>query len=210
MRATRIASTAAATAAALGVVALTGIGTPASAADGDSGSDRAAPGAAAAAYAFSVTPSSIAAGGQVTLRAGGCPGSATVTSAAFPLAVVQPGQTTRTTVGQRVTSGAVYDVKFVCNDGQGSGSRSVPLTVMGTGGAPTTSSTSLPARSASPVTSVSPVVSASPARGVRGGLGGSIGGMDTTEIAAGAALVALAAAGSFYAVRRRSAGSRRH
>lgn len=199
MRAIRLASTAAATA--LGVVTLTGLGTSALAADGDSGSDRAGRGAAAAPYAFSVTPSSIAAGGQVTLSAGGCPGSATASSAAFGTVVVRPGQTARATVSSPVDPGASYDVRFSC---PGSAPESVSLTIVGTGSAPTTSSTSLPK------TSASPLVSASAVRGVRGGLGGSIGDMDTTRVAGGAALVALAVAGSCYAVRRRSAGSRRH
>ncbi|MFF0745996.1 hypothetical protein ACFYVL_36945 [Streptomyces sp. NPDC004111] len=204
MRAIRFASTATVTA--LGVV-LTAVGTPAWAADGDGGSERAGPAAATAPYAFSVTPSSIAAGGQVTLGAGGCPGTATVSSAAFGTVVVEPGRSARATVGRRVDPGALYDVAFNCGGSKGS----LTLTIAGTSGLPTTSSTSLPTASASPVTSPSPVTSASAAiRGVRGGLGGSIGGMDTTQVAGGAALVAVAAAGSLYAVRRRSAGSRRH
>ncbi|MFI0981095.1 hypothetical protein ACH4SP_29320 [Streptomyces sp. NPDC021093] len=206
MRATRPASTAVATA--IGFAALTCVIAPASAADGDTTTG------AGTAYRYSVTPSTIAPGGQVTLTATGCPGSATVTSGVFDPVLVPAGRSGRATVGWDAEPGAVYDVAFSCNDAKGSTS----LTVAGSSTLPTTSSTSRPSpvTSASPVTSVSPVVSASPltsaspVRGVRGGLGGSIGGMDSTQVAGGAALVVLAIGGGWYAVHRRAAGNRRH
>ncbi|MFD3515588.1 hypothetical protein [Streptomyces sp. NPDC058657] len=206
MRAIRLVPTAAA--AAFGVVTLGALGASAPAAADDGGADRAGP-VGAAAYAFGVTPSSIAAGGQVTLSAGGCPGAATVTSSVLGTVVVQPGQTVQATVSRRADPGATYDVSFVCNGTSGT----ARLTIVGRGGGlPTTSSTSLPSRTASAaaVTSPSPTVSASPPRGVRGGLGGSIGGMSNAEVAGGAALVAVAVAGTFYAVRRRAADRHQH
>ncbi|CAM5390587.1 hypothetical protein GCM10010329_57050 [Streptomyces spiroverticillatus] len=193
MRATRIATTAAA--AALGAVALTCAVAPAQAADGNQGAKK------EGSAGFSVTPSTIAAGGKVTLAAPGCTGPATVTAGVFNTVVLQPGKTQQATVDWDAKPGAMYDVAFTCNGTKGSAS----LTVVG-GAQPTTSSTSLPSRT----TSAAPVTSASPARGVRGGLGGSIGGMDTTQVAGGAALVVLAVGGTFYAVHRRAAGTRRH
>lgn len=52
------------------------------------------------------------------------------------------------------------------------------------------------ARSATP--------SPAPTRGARGGLGGSVTGMDAAKVATGAGLVTLAAAGGTLALRRRA------
>ncbi|MFJ2742805.1 hypothetical protein ACIO3O_24440 [Streptomyces sp. NPDC087440] len=193
MRARRFATTTAA--AALGAAALTCVVAPAQAADGNQGAKK------EGSAGFSVSPSTIAAGGKVTLAAPGCTGPATATAGVFDTVVIQPGKAQQVTVGWDSKPGAMYDIAFTCDGTKGSAA----LTIAG-GALPTTSSTSLPSRT----TSAAPITTASPARGVRGGLGGSIGGMDTTQVAGGAALVVLAVGGTFYAVHRRAAGARRH
>ncbi|MFJ6700205.1 hypothetical protein ACIQM4_29730 [Streptomyces sp. NPDC091272] len=214
MRATRLASTSAATA--LSFAALTCALAPTAAADGDNTTR------VGGAYGFTVTPPTVAAGSQVTLTAAGCPGAATIASGAFDTVLVPAGRPGRATVGWNAKPGAQYDVAFTCNGAKGS----APLTVAAATNEPTTSSTSLPPRppapapTRSPSPSVSPTAtatappspatSASPARGVRGGTGGSIGSMDSAEVAGGAGLVLLAAGGSYFALRRRAAARRPH
>jgi hypothetical protein len=197
MPATRLATTAAAV---LGAAALVGVVAAGSEALGGDTEDKEPE--AGTSYGFTVTPSTIAAGGRVTLAATGCKAPATASSGIFDTATVPPGGTVQAVVDQDAKPGAMYVVSFTCSGTKGS----VPLTVAGGSAAPTTSSTSLP----SPVSSPSPASSASPVQGVRGGLGGSIGGVDGVQVAGGAALTALALGGTFYAVRRRSAGPRRH
>ncbi|KOU47019.1 hypothetical protein ADK55_20505, partial [Streptomyces sp. WM4235] len=54
-----------------------------------------------------------------------------------------------------------------------------------------------------PPRSVPRPASSTPGLGVRGGLGGSVAGMDPVELGLGAALVLAGAAGTTYALRRR-------
>ncbi|WP_267241902.1 hypothetical protein [Streptomyces sp. PR69] len=171
MHAIRIASAALLGAAALGLTAL-----PAAA----------APEGNTTPYDFTVTPTTVAAGGRVTLTAGGCPITATAASGVFDTVTIPSGGSATATVDRDARPGAVYSVSFAC----GSETASVDLTIAGV--RPTASATSL-----------------APTLGVRGGLGGSAGGVNAGEVAAGAALVAAATAAAVYVLRRRSA-DRRH
>lgn len=137
-------------------------------------------------YDFAVTPSTIAAGGRVTLTAGGCPIAASASSAVFDTVSIPRDGQGRATVDFDAKPGAVYAVSFDC-DGR---TASLNLTIAGS--RPTASSTSV-----------------SPPSGVRGGLGGSIGGLNAGELAVGTAMVVAAATGTIYVVRRRAA-ERRH
>ncbi|MFI5979518.1 hypothetical protein ACIBEA_01440 [Streptomyces sp. NPDC051555] len=138
-------------------------------------------------FGFAVSPSTVAPGGAVVLSLTGCTAAyATVSSGIFDTVSVPKGKTVRVTVDRDARRGARYSVNFTCNNETGS----TDLTIAGGTTAPTARSTAA-------------------ARGVRGGLGGSVAGMDVGELAAGAGLFLVAAAGTGYAIRRR-ADSRGH
>ncbi|MFF3400055.1 hypothetical protein ACFYW6_16185 [Streptomyces sp. NPDC002659] len=139
---------------------------------------------------FSVAPSTVSPGGRVTLSATGCNTTSTASSGIFDTVSISPGSSATVTVDLDARPGAQYSVQFNC-PGQGTGSFN--LTISGGRSTPTIRTTS---------TSTAPA-------GVRGGLGGSIGGLNAGELAAGTALVVAAATGTIFVVRRR-AESRRH
>ncbi|WP_374777225.1 hypothetical protein OG756_35080 [Streptomyces sp. NBC_01310] len=182
-------------------------------------------------FGFTLTPSTVAPGGQVVLAVSGCNAAyATASSGVFDTVSIARGQTVRVTVDRDARRGALYSVAFTCNGETGS----ADLTIAGGTARPTTSSTrTATAPAATPVaTPVAPPVSTpvttravtpaatravtpaataplttpASARGVRGGLGGSVAGMDPLELGAGVALFLTAAAGTAYALRRRVSG----
>ncbi|WP_326701299.1 hypothetical protein OG909_30725 [Streptomyces sp. NBC_01754] len=132
-----------------------------------------------------LTPSAVAPGGQVTLGAVGCASDATAFSGVFDTITIPQGKSATVTVDREARRGATYAVTFRC----GTATKTANLAV--TGGA-----TSTPTTAPTTSSTVSP-------NGVQGGLGGSIGRTDPTRIAAGSALVTVAAAGTFYALRKR-------
>ncbi|MFI1395757.1 hypothetical protein [Streptomyces sp. NPDC020681] len=135
---------------------------------------------------FSVSPSTVQPGGRVTLSASGCNTTATASSGVFDTVFISPGRTATAIVDSDARPGAQFGVQFNC-PGQAQGSFN--LTIAGGRSTPTTSSTT-------------------PA-GVRGGFGGSVGELNSSEVAAGAGLVLAAATATVYVLRRRS-GSRQH
>ena len=172
MRAIRVAS-----AALLGVTALT-FSASAAVAKGDNNITP---------FGFSVLPSTIAAGGQVTLMLdrdnGGCKGSATVTSAVFDT-ITMPSNKSQATavVDWDAKPGAVYQVTFTCDGVSGS----TGLTIAG--GRP-----------------VGPTpVPINPNRGVHAGEGGSLAGFDLKELGMGAALIVGSVGAAYHFSRRRS------
>ena len=146
-------------------------------------------------FGFSVQPSVVAAGGQVTLRVdrdGVCRDKVRVTSGLFPTAVIPPRRTTATaTVGWDAMPGATYLVTFSCATMAGS----TQLTIAG-------GSHHRPV----PLQPAYPMQHVQPQRGVRAGEGGSAAGFDAKEIGFGAALVAGSAAAAYRLLRRRTAG----
>ncbi|MFE2532232.1 hypothetical protein [Streptomyces sp. NPDC059371] len=170
MRAIRVAS-----AALLGVTALTFAAPAALAGDGDHGLHP---------FAFSVQPSTVAPGGQVSLllkRDGQCRGTATVTSGVFDTVSIPPGQSSASaTVDWDARPGAVYDVTFSC----GGASGSTGLTIAGR----------------RPVTPTPVPLQ----RGVRAGVGGGAGGFDLKQIGMGTALIAGSVGAAWYLSRRRT------
>ncbi|MCY0923950.1 MULTISPECIES: hypothetical protein [unclassified Streptomyces] len=173
-------------------------------------------------FGFTITPSTVAPGGQTVLSVTGCDAAfATASSGVFDTVSIARGQTARVTVDRDARVGALYSVSFTCNGETGS----ADLTIAGGTARPTTSSTvgvrrtpapipppppvvvptRTPTRSAgvTPTRSVSRPASSAPGLGVRGGLGGSVAGMDPVELGLGAALVLAGAAGTTYALRRR-------
>ncbi|MGW7137181.1 hypothetical protein [Streptomyces xanthophaeus] len=163
-------------------------------------------------FGFTLTPSTVAPGGQVVLAVSGCDAaSATASSGVFDTVSIERGKTARVTVDRDARRGAQYSVSFTCNGENGS----ADLTIAGGTSTPTTSSTRTGTATAAPVpvparsagSSVAPSAPSAPsARGVRGGLGGSVAGLDPVELGAGTVLFLAAAGGSAYALHRRSAG----
>ncbi|MEV6421123.1 hypothetical protein [Streptomyces sp. NPDC051662] len=145
-------------------------------------------------FGFTVTPSTVAAGGRVTLSVTNCGTTATASSGVFDTVNIPSGKSATATVDWDAKAGATYQVTFTCNGQSGTTS----LRISGATRNPT------PAATVTRTTDATVVPS-----GVRGGLGGSIGGINTTELVAGAALVVAAATGTIYVVRRRTA-SRQH
>ncbi|MFF4056056.1 hypothetical protein ACFYZ8_15000 [Streptomyces sp. NPDC001668] len=171
MRAIRVAS-----AALLGMTALT-FSAPAAVAK----SDTITP------FGFSVLPSTIAAGGQVTLLLerdhGGCKGSATVTSAVFDTITIPSHKSQAVAVVDwDARPGAVYRVTFTCDGVSGS----TGLTIAG--GRP-----------------VGPTpVPLNPDRGVHAGEGGSFAGLDLKELGMGALLIVGSVGAAYHLARRRT------
>ncbi|MBZ3905330.1 MULTISPECIES: hypothetical protein [Streptomyces] len=118
-------------------------------------------------FGFSVVPSTVAPGGQVTLRVDGCRHRTTVSSGVFDAVVIPHGQSSATaTVDRDARPGTVYEVTFQCGDETGR----TDLTL--SSGHPTHHPTH------------------HPSRGSHAGAGGTVAGFDLTEIGLGAALVA--------------------
>ncbi|MEU9421253.1 hypothetical protein [Streptomyces sp. NPDC051000] len=180
-------------------------------------------------FGFALSPSTVAPGGQTVLSVSGCGSAfATASSGVFDTVSIARGQTVRVTVDRDARVGALYSVSFTCNGETGS----ADLTIAGGTARPTTSSTVdvrrtplpipppppavTPTRAPTPPPAVAPVRTAgvAPTRsvsrpassaglGVRGGVGGSVAGMDPVELGVGAALVLAGVAGTTYALRRR-------
>ncbi|MFJ5775598.1 hypothetical protein [Streptomyces sp. NPDC093094] len=165
-----------ASAALLGVTALA-CSAPAAAAKGDPDITP---------FGFSVLPTTIAAGGQVTLRVdrelGRCRGSVTVTSGIFDTVTIRPGHSSGTAViDWDVKIGAMYRVTFTCDGVSGSTDVSIA------GGRP-----------------VVPTPVPLTPHGVHAGEGGSLAGFDLKEIGLGAALIAGSIGAAYHLSRRRT------
>ncbi|MFF5563299.1 hypothetical protein ACFY7Z_14555 [Streptomyces sp. NPDC012623] len=150
-------------------------------------------------FGFTVTPSTVAPGGRVTLGVTRCASTATASSGVFDTVNIPAGRTALATVDWDAKPGAAYQVTFTCNGVTGR----TDLKVAGATRAPT----ARPTRTAAvPVTPTARSTSTVVPGGVRGGLGGSVGGVSSGELAVGAGLVAVAALGTVHAVRRRADG----
>ncbi|MFE6847411.1 hypothetical protein [Streptomyces sp. NPDC057686] len=149
-------------------------------------------------FGFAITPSTVAPGGQTVLSVTGCNAAyATASSGVFDTVSIARGQTARVTVDRDARRGAVYSVSFTCNGETGS----ADLNITGGTTRPTTSSTSTATARAN--TNITSTATGGASLGVRGGLGGSVAGMDPRELGAGAGLFLAAAGGTAYALRRR-------
>jgi hypothetical protein len=181
MRAIRAAS-----AALLGAAALA-LTTPAAAQQGD----------------FVISPRTVQPGGKVVLSAPGCPGTAMASSGVFDTATIPAGGAATATVDWDARRGAVYTVNFTCAGGSPG---SADLTIALATSTPTSRSTAVPTVTR---TATATRTAIAPTQGVRGGLGGSVNGWNTGQLALGTGLVVVAATGVIYVVRRRSQ-TRRH
>ncbi|SDJ46393.1 hypothetical protein [Streptomyces indicus] len=133
-------------------------------------------------YGFSVTPSTIAAGGQVTLKVDGCQDTATASSGVFDTVRIPSGQSATATVDWDAKPGAMYTVTFSCKGENGT--------------------TNLTIASGNNGWTNPPVH-----HGVKAGIGGSLADLDFGEIAFGAALIAGALGSALHFARRRPAES---
>ncbi|MGV9882194.1 hypothetical protein [Streptomyces sp. NPDC003006] len=139
-------------------------------------------------FGFRVTPSTIAAGGQVTLSVEGCDGDAKVTSGVFDDAHIPKGQSSATAkVFWDAKPGAMYEVTFTCDGETGK----TDLTIAT--GRPDNNSHQNQNPNPNPVH-----------KGVKAGIGGSLGGFDLHEIALGGALVVGGLGAAYYKARRRT------
>ncbi|MFF3677702.1 hypothetical protein ACFYYS_27465 [Streptomyces sp. NPDC002120] len=154
-------------------------------------------------FGFTITPSTVAPGGRTVLAVSGCNSAySTASSGVFDTVSIARGQTVRVTVDRDARRGAVYSVSFTCNGETGS----ADLTIAGGTTRPTTSSTRTATATATRAANPTNATVAGSARGVRGGLGGSVAGMDPVEFGAGAGLFLTAAGGAAYALRRKGSG----
>ena len=139
-------------------------------------------------FGFSVEPSTVRPGGDVTLRVvrnKACQGEAAVNSPVFDLVTIPPDESWATaTVDWDAKPGAVYDVEFECDKSSGT----ARLTIAG--GHPTHHPTHHPTRH--------------PHKGVHAGEGGTIAGFDLKEIGLGAALIAGSLGVAYHFSRRRT------
>lgn len=147
-------------------------------------------------FGFRAQPSTIAAGGQVTLsvdRAGGnCSGTVIVSSGVFDTVRIGPDRSQATaSVDWDARAGAVYRVTFTCNGGD---SGSAALTIAG---GRTREDNPYPRRDDN-------VYPYPRDRGVHAGEGGTIGGFDLKELGLGAALITGSLAAAYHFSRRRS------
>jgi hypothetical protein len=130
-------------------------------------------------FGFTVTPSTVAAGGTVTLSATGCEAPVvTVDSPVFDRTTLDRGRPATAQVYPDANRGARYDVTFTCGREKGT----TTLTIAGGG---STSPTPAPVD-----------------HGVRAGVGGSIGGTDPLLLAGGGALIAGALGAGYLRLRK--------
>ncbi|MGA5200763.1 hypothetical protein [Streptomyces variegatus] len=143
-------------------------------------------------FGFSVEPSTVAAGGEVTLRVvrnEACRGEAAVNSPVFDVVTIPPEESWATAVVDwDAKHGAVYDVQFECDRSSGT----ARLTIAG--GRPTHHPTHHPAHHPT----------RHPHKGVHAGEGGTVAGFDLKEIGLGAALIAGSLGVAYHFSRRRT------
>ena len=132
-------------------------------------------------FGFSVSPSTVAAGGTVTLSSTECEvPTVHVTAPVFDDVDLNEGHSATAQVYPDAKPGAQYDVTFDCD-----GEKGTTSLMIATGNTGTTN----------PTTSVP--------RGVRAGLGGSSGGTDPALVTAGGALIAGALGVGYLRLRKR-------
>ncbi|MFF1412788.1 hypothetical protein ACFVX6_23950 [Streptomyces sp. NPDC058289] len=136
-------------------------------------------------FGFTVSPSTVAPGGTVTLNATGCQEPLVkVSSGIFDAVELNEVKPATAKVDADAKPGAQYEVTFDCKGEKGTTTLTVAGHSTGTGTGTTTPST--------------------PSKGVKAGLGGGAGGLNGTEIAAGSALLAGALGGGVFLMRRRA------
>ncbi|MGW6707445.1 hypothetical protein ACWGDE_21510 [Streptomyces sp. NPDC054956] len=140
-------------------------------------------------FGFTVSPTTVAPGGTVTLNATGCQEPLVkVSSGIFNAVELNEGKSATAKVDADAKPGAQYEVTFDCKGEKGTTTLTVAGHSTGTGTGTGTGTTT-------------------PSKGVKAGLGGGAGGLNGTEIAAGSALLAGALGGGVFLMRRRAGGN---
>ncbi|WP_405877858.1 hypothetical protein OG762_04025 [Streptomyces sp. NBC_01136] len=188
-----------ASAALLGVTALTLSASAALAGNGDEsgdgGRDSGRGNSNITSFGFNVQPQTIEAGGRLRLNAESCNSVARVSSEVFDAVSIPRGQSSATALIDRgVRAGAVYEVTFQC--GNESGHTEVTIAGARTSNNGRTTNNGDNGESARDPVPVQ--------RGVRAGVGGSVGGFDLREIGLGAALTGGCVGTAWYMARRRA------
>ncbi len=133
-------------------------------------------------FGFTVSPTTVAAGGTVTLNATECQEPLVkVSSGIFDAVELNEGKSATVKVDADAKPGAQYEVTFDCKGEKGTTTLTVAGHSTGTGTGTTT-----------------------PSKGVKAGLGGGAAGQNGDEIAAGYALLAGALGGGVFLMRRRA------
>ncbi|MDQ0936564.1 hypothetical protein [Streptomyces turgidiscabies] len=134
-------------------------------------------------FGFSVVPSTVAAGGEVTLRVDNCNDDTRVSSGVFDPVTIPRGHKSATAkVDWDAKPGATYRVTFTC--GGESGHTDLGIAI---------------GRPSEPTQYPLPIQ-----RGVHAGEGGSVAGFDLKEIGLGAALIAGSLTVAYHFSRRRA------
>ncbi|MFF5970951.1 hypothetical protein ACFY7C_05430 [Streptomyces sp. NPDC012769] len=143
-------------------------------------------------FGFSVTPSTVAPGGTVTLKSDGCEvPTVTVESGVFDKVTLHEGRPGTATVDSDAKPGARYEVTFDCKGERGT----TTLTIAG-GGHPTAHPTAHPTLPPTPPTGAR--------KGVKAGFGtGSEDEVGITEVVTGTVLIAGALGAAVVLIRRR-------
>ncbi|WP_394428507.1 hypothetical protein [Streptomyces sp. SGAir0957] len=135
-------------------------------------------------FGFTVTPSTVSAGGTVTLQATECDvPTVRVTAPVFDDTELNEGHSATAQVYPDAKPGAQYDVTFDCD-----GEKGTTTLTIATGDSHSSTGTD---------------------HGVKAGVGGGAGGTDPALIAGGAALIAGAMGAAYFHLRRRDTGSER-
>ncbi|MEU1320742.1 hypothetical protein [Streptomyces tibetensis] len=141
-------------------------------------------------FGFNLLPSTVRAGGEVTVhvtRNRACRGEATVDSPAFAPVTIPPDESwTKVVVDWDAKPGAVYEVEFECDGSIGI----ARLTIAG--GRSAHHPAHHPTRH--------------PHKGVHAGEGGTLAGFDLKEVGLGAALIAGSLGVAYHFSRRRAEG----
>ncbi|MFD5148226.1 hypothetical protein [Streptomyces sp. NPDC058401] len=138
-------------------------------------------------FGFTVSPTTVAPGGTVTLNATGCQEPLVkASSGIFDAVELNEGKPATAKVDADAKPGAQYEVTFDCKGEKGTTTLTVAGHSTGTG------------------TGTGETGTTTPSKGVKAGLGGGAGGLNTPEIAAGSALLAGALGGGVFLMRRRA------
>lgn len=195
-----------ASAALLGVTALTFTASAALAGNdddsGDGGRDSGRSNSNITSFGFNVQPQTIEAGGRLRLNAESCDSVTRVSSGVFDTVTIPSGQSSATALVDRdAKAGAVYEVTFQCGNESGR----TELTIA-TDRSDTDSDTNTNTNSSTHTTRDQVSVPVTAQRGVRAGVGGSSGGgFDLKEIGLGTALIAGCVGTAWHMTRRRTA-----
>ncbi|MFD7322968.1 hypothetical protein ACFV9D_18050 [Streptomyces sp. NPDC059875] len=192
--------------AALLATAAVSLAAPTALADGIAGGDGT--GSNITSFGFSVSPSTVAPGGTVTLKSDGCEvPTVTVSSGVFDTVTLDEGHAGAATVDADAKVGAEYQVTFDCKGETGT----TPLTIAGGSSGHSTGGHATGGHS----TGGGDIGGHSTGggdtgahKGVRAGFGGGAGQLGTTEVVTGTALIAGALGGGVLLMRRRGADGR--